>query len=306
MTPVIGTSMRASGSSSSEPGRGAPGGCGGSDPTTSNEGFGCGPVQPDGSGPAGAGRGPYCGRRGRRAARRASRAGTRPRPRRAPPGTPRRRRRRRGTSGSASTRASRPYARTIRSTADDALRVGEEEPVAARRERAGEAVEGHQGAVARRGLDLLAIGGRVAVRLVDREALVQPVRRVVVRVVDARPGRRRGSARAERRSRPSSRRSRPGVIRANSVRMSGWASPPTFSRVRRAEGVVERALVGVDEEVDRLGLRHAEQRRRRLRRRRRRSSGRARRTPGCPRPSGPGRRPLPASSSRSGRRRRSG
>ena len=50
-----------------------------------------------------------------------------------------------------------------------------------------------------------------------------------------------------------------GVMSANSVRISAFAWPPTFSRVPGPEGVVERVLVGVDEEVDRLVLGHAEQ-----------------------------------------------
>ena len=55
-----------------------------------------------------------------------------------------------------------------------------------------------------------------------------------------------------------------GGISANSVRISASACPPTFSRVAGPEGVVERVLARVDEEVDRLGLGHAEQRRRLL------------------------------------------
>ena len=45
---------------------------------------------------------------------------------------------------------------------------------------------------------------------------------------------------------------------AKSVRMSALACPPTFSRVAGPQRVVERLLVGVHEEVDRLGLGDAE------------------------------------------------
>ena len=230
MTPVIGTSTRASGSSSSEPGRGAPGGCGGSDPTTSNEGFGCGPVQPDGSGPAGAGRGPYWAgaigvQLGQPVALEPGHVHAEGRLERLVVGHP------------VVVRADQLHEGVLAVGADDpvdgghALGVGEEEPVAARRERAGEAVERASGC--RRAPRPRPAGdprwrSRPPRRPRGPRSASAPGRGTGCR---PRPGRRRGSARGGRRSRPSSRRSRPGVIRANSVRMSGWASPPTFSRV---------------------------------------------------------------------------
>ena len=147
---------------------------------------------------------------------------------------------------------------------------------------------------------------RVALREVDREPLVQPVRRLVVRVVDGRSRRRGGSARAGRRvstqlvvdlGRRDQGEQRPDV------RM-GLAADVLPGR--RPERVVERVLVGVDEEVDR----------RRSRSRRGASTSAA--TASSPIfsarsaerlvalvPSGPGRRRPSASSSRTGRRRRS-
>src|SRR3954454_8823453 len=51
------TNASPSGEDGPRPGSGAPG-AGGVEPTTSNDGFGCGPLQPAGSGPGGAGFGP--------------------------------------------------------------------------------------------------------------------------------------------------------------------------------------------------------------------------------------------------------
>ena len=51
---------------------------------------------------------------------------------------------------------------------------------------------------------------------------------------------------------------------ANSVRMLRVGLPADVLPGRRSERVVEGVLARVDEEVDRLGLGHAEQRRRRL------------------------------------------
>ncbi len=70
----------------------------------------------------------------------------------------------------------------------------------------------------------------------------------------------------------------------------------------RPEGVVERRLIGVDEEVDGLVLGHAQPPGRVLDRRPRRCAGRARRTRRRPRTSGRARCRRPRSASRSGRR----
>jgi hypothetical protein len=140
-----------------------------------------------------------------------------------------------------------------------ALGIGEEEAVAGRRERTGKTLERDDRAVARDPFDEVAIGRAEAFREVDREALVEPVRRRVVRIVD----RRREDQVAElvrhddvdprvvdlaggdqREHRPDV-----GVGLAADV----LAGPGT-------QRVVELPLVGVDEEVDRVGFGHAEER----------------------------------------------
>ena len=143
----------------------------------------------------------------------------------------------------------------------DALRVGEEEVVAVR-ELAGQAVQRDQLAGPGGVLDLASIRGAVALALVDRQTLVEPARRGVVRVpgggveheMDELVGDPHGDQRIvdlvgrdETQQRPDV-----GVGRAGDVLVG--TGP---------ERVVELGLVGVDEEVDRPRLRDTQQLRRR-------------------------------------------
>ena len=142
----------------------------------------------------------------------------------------------------------------------DALRVGEEEVLAVR-ELAGQAVERDERAGLRGGLVGAPVVRAVALALVDRQALVEPARRRVVRV-------RRGRVehevdelvrdpdgdqrivdlvgRDEPEQRPDVGERRPGDVLVGA----------------RPERAVEVVVVRVDEEVDRFGLGHAEQLRR--------------------------------------------
>ena len=139
----------------------------------------------------------------------------------------------------------------------DALGVGEEEVLAVG-ELAGQPVERDERAVPGGRLDRAAVGRPVALALVDREALVEPARRAVVRVLRRRvedevdelvrdPD---GDQRVVDLARRDEPEQRPdvGERRARDVLVGARTDRP-----------VEVVDVGVDEEVDRLGLGHAEQ-----------------------------------------------
>jgi hypothetical protein len=142
-----------------------------------------------------------------------------------------------------------------------ALGVREREPLVRRRELAGEPLQRNQRSVRGGTFDRAAVLRPVALGQVGREALVQPARREVVRVVHRRVehevdqlvGNDDINPRVVDLARRDQREERPdlGVRLAADVLARGGP-----------EGVVELLLVGVDEEIDRVVLRDPEQLRR--------------------------------------------
>ena len=186
--------------------------------------------QPGGTGPGDAGTGP----RGFGAAIRGLRTmppGTWRSPRPMPARTPRRRTGRPCTADQRDQRvaAVAPHQKSTAETLSPYARENRSNVVGNAPDKA---VERHDRAVTSRArLDLAAIALVVALREVDRQPLVQPVRRLVVRVVDRRVEDEVGQLVGDDDRRPRLSLISAGVIRANSVRMSAWAWPPTFSRV---------------------------------------------------------------------------
>ena len=222
-----------------------------------------GPSSPTAAGPAGAGCGPNCLRLGRPEVREPARLERGRGPRPAP-----------AVNASSSVSPS-AYAVTSATQRVLALRRarGSRSPTPTRRRRgtcgrrrSGTGRRGRPAGSARRSHAAASTRPRslraVALRQVDREALVEPAGREPVRVVDGRVEHEVDELVRDHDADPRRRRSRSGVISANSVRMSACAWPPTFSRVPGPERRPERLLVPVDVEVDGLGLGHAEQRRR--------------------------------------------
>ncbi len=141
----------------------------------------------------------------------------------------------------------------------DALPVGEAEPVLACRELPDQTRQRDQRPLADRVGDRRAVVGGIAFALVDGEALVQPARRVVVRVAHRRVEDEMGQLVRDDGLHP-------GVVdlgrrdqREQRPDLGIGLAADVLARAG-SEGVVERGLVGVDEEVDRLLLGDAQQR----------------------------------------------